>query len=164
MTCSCHYPISDLIYPSSYANISPFMCVFCMLMSAPGIVTHEIKQVGATVGGEVRMCKEINRKWSLPYSLLDSLSLCCLLPARKIPQGKLCKQVPSLVHLHQKCSYCVPMLSRFREKVLNNLLKYLMNSLRSSYSFYFSLAIFLNLHLLLCYSCFMFCFVFLLDD
>ena len=33
-----------------------------MLMSAPGIMTQETEQVGATVGGKVGMYKEINRK------------------------------------------------------------------------------------------------------
>lgn len=54
--------VSDLFRTSAYANISTFLCVFGMLMSTPGIVTQQIKQVVATVGGEVGMCKEINRR------------------------------------------------------------------------------------------------------
>lgn len=33
-----------------------------MLMSAPGIITQEIEQAGAAVGGKVGMYKEISRK------------------------------------------------------------------------------------------------------
>ena len=38
------------------------MCLFCMLLSAPGIMTQENEEVGATVGGGVGMCKELTRK------------------------------------------------------------------------------------------------------
>lgn len=129
-------------------------------MSAPGIVTQEIKQVGAPVGDEVGICEEINRKWGLTCSLhkLAFLSLCCLPPAGKIPQGNLGKWAPSPVHPNPNCSYSVPTPSRFGGGVLNS------SIVCSNTSwilwgvvivFYFFLTIFLNLPLLLCWRFFL---------
>lgn len=90
MTCSCHYPFSDLIYLSLYANISTFISVVCMLMSAPGIMTQEINQVRAMVGGEVGIFKKDKEKMKFNiFPIQAYLSLGCLLPAGKIPQGTL---------------------------------------------------------------------------
>lgn len=136
------------IYPPSYVGcFVGFFFFFCMLMSAPGIVTQEIKQVGATVGGEEGVQRD---KQKIRFNIfLASLSLCCSFPTGKFPQGKL--QTVSPAPPHPKCFYCVPQFSRFGGG-LGSLLKYLMNCLRNSYSLYFFLNIFLNIHLLLCYS------------
>lgn len=71
-----------------------------MLMSAPGIVTQEIEHVGATVGGEVGMCKEINRKWGLTYfPSLPPFLFAAYFIQGKIPQGKQHKEASSPAHL-----------------------------------------------------------------
>lgn len=141
MTYTCHYPCSQIwfihlhiqIYPPSYV-------VFCMLMSAPGIMTQEIEQVGATVGGKVGMYKEINRKWGLTYSLTHSclpLSLLLASCRGRFLRGNFVNRPFLQLSCTKNAVIVCPGLAGLGE-FFNNLPNDLMNSLRGSYSFFIS--------------------------
>lgn len=108
------------------------------------------------MGGEARMCKEINSKWGLPYSP----SWACLpfswllLSEREVSSGET-MQVPPVAHLHPKCSCCVPCLAGLGWS-LSSLLKFLMNLWGRATVFISSWTFFLIF--LSCFLQFCFCF------
>ena len=109
-------------------------------MSAPGIMTQETEQVGATVGGKVGMYKEINRKWGLTYSLTQScLPLSLLLASHRgrFLRGNFVNRPFLQLSCTKNALIVCPGLAGLGE-FLNSLLNNLMNSLRGSYSFFIS--------------------------